>query len=154
MKKVLFSVCCNFSQIILAAQMNFFFAIFLKFRTEVPFQHHLNEPENCFGSPVQYGVPHFLIAICILLLMISLFPYIESCIPFCIWSNIGTKQWLALGLAVVATTDVLEGGRLMRTSSLLLFLFFKKWGCSIYSLYIHISPFAELCSNQGASTKV
>jgi hypothetical protein len=84
MKMDSFSVCCNFSQIILAAQMRKKDAIFLKFRTEVPFQHHLNEPENCFGSPVQYGVPHFLIAICILLLMISLFPYIESCIPFCI----------------------------------------------------------------------
>ena len=37
--------------------------------------------------------------------MIYLFPYIESCIPFCIWSNIGTNQWLALGLAVEATKD-------------------------------------------------
>jgi hypothetical protein len=34
-------------------------------------------------------------------------------------------------------------------------LSFKEWGCAIYSLYIHIFLFVELCSNLGASfTKV
>lgn len=113
-----------------------------------------NDPENCFGSPVQYGVPNFLIPICILLLMISSWPYIASCIPFSIWS-IGTKQRLALRLAVdwrqqrilVSVLAATSSDnwcswrrRLMRTSKVPFLLFFNEWGCSICSLYIkHLS---------------
>lgn len=64
------------------------------------------------------------------------------------------RYWYQCVQLHVHTTDLLEGGRLMRTSSLLFLLIFKEWGCSICSLYIHISPSAELCSHLVASTKV